>query len=479
MIRIFFFALLAGSYVCSAQINRHDDLELFRSFGTEFLWGTSCSAYQIEGAWNIDGRSPSVWDEFAQKKGNTHNNDNGNEAVDFYHRYKEDIRIHKELNFKVFRFSISWSRILPDGTGEVNEKGIQFYHDVIDECHRQGVEPWITLYHWDLPQVLEDKGGWTNREVVDWFKAYTEVCAKEYGDKVKDWMVFNEPAAFVGLGYLLGYHAPGKRGIGKFLSAAHHVNLAMAESGRTIRNHVQDAHIGTNFSCSSVQAYKGKQKHAGAVKRLDAMLNRMFIEPSLGLGYPEEDFSMLKGIQKYVKEGDAEKIQFEFDFIGLQNYFRVVVKRSPFIPVVWAKQVSATKRKVSVNEMGFEVYPEGIYLVLKQFSAYKGVKEIMITENGVCYKDELVKGRVHDQQRIQFFRDYLEYVLKAKNEGVPVTGYFVWSLTDNFEWSEGFEPRFGLVYVDYVNQQRHIKDSGLWFQKNLKREQFLPAEDGR
>jgi len=477
--RILFILLIGGCSFVSAQINRHDDLELFRAFGPDFLWGTSCSAYQIEGAWNEDGRSPSVWDNFAQKKGNTHNNENGNEAVDFYHRYKEDIRLHKELNFKVFRFSISWSRILPDGTGQVNEKGIQFYHDVIDECHRQGVEPWITLYHWDLPQVLEDKGGWTNREVVDWFRNYSEVCAKAYGDKVKNWMVFNEPAAFVGLGYLIGYHAPGKKGVGKFLSAAHHVNLAMAESGRTIRSNVPDARIGTNFSCSSVQPYKEKAKHNGAVKRLDAMLNRMFIEPSLGLGYPSTDFPMLKGIKKYFKEGDDEKLQFDFDFIGLQNYFRVVVKRSPLIPYVWAKQVSAKKRNVPVNEMGFEVYPEGIYLVLKQFSAYKGVKEILITENGVCYKDELKDDRVHDPERIQFFRDYLEYVLKAKSEGVPVNGYFVWSLTDNFEWSEGFEPRFGLVYVDYATQKRTIKDSGYWFQKNLRKESQLPSHGER
>ena len=467
MIRIVVVLCFVASGVANAQLGRHEDLELFRSFGPDFLWGTSCSAYQIEGAWNEHGRSPSVWDSFSQKKGNTHNNENGNVAVDFYHRYKEDIRLHKELNFKAFRFSISWSRILPDGTGKINEKGIQFYHDVIDECLRQDIEPWITLYHWDLPQVLEDKGGWTNREVVDWFKSYTEVCAKEYGKKVKNWMVFNEPAAFVGLGYLIGYHAPGKKGVGKFLSAAHHVNLAMAESGRTIRVHVPDARIGTNFSCSSVQSFKGKEKHAGAVKRLDAMLNRMFIEPSLGLGYPEEDFKMLKGIKNYTMEGDAEKLQFDFDFIGLQNYFRVVVKRSPLIPFVGAKQVSADKRKVPVNEMGFEVYPEGIYLVLKQFSGYKGVKEILITENGVCYKDELVDERIHDEQRIQFFRDYLEYVLKAKNEGVPVTGYFVWSLTDNFEWSEGFNARFGLIHVDFNTQLRTIKDSGYWWRDFL------------
>jgi beta-glucosidase len=468
MLRILLLSLLISGSV-SGQSGKHDDMELFRSFGEDFLWGTSCSAYQIEGAWNEEGRGPSIWDEFSQEKGNTYNNENGNVAVDFYHRYKEDIRLLKEMNFKVFRFSISWSRILPNGTGEVNQKGVEFYHNVIDECKRQGLEPWITLYHWDLPLALHNQGGWTNRDVVKWFSDYTAVCAKEYGTKVKNWMVFNEPAAFVGLGYLLGYHAPGKKSVSSFLKATHHTCLAMAESGRTIRSIIPDAIIGTNFSCSYVDAYKGKQKHNKAVRRLDAMLNRMFIEPSLGLGYPEKDLPFLKKIRKYMKDDDEDRLKFAFDFIGLQNYFRVVVKKSPFIPLVWARQINATKRDVPVNEMGFEIYPEGIYKVMKQFSAYEGVKDILITENGVCVKDSLVNGKVHDPERIQFFRDYLEFVLKAKSEGVPVKGYFVWSLTDNFEWSEGYEPRFGLVYVDYKTQERYIKDSGIWFRDQLKK----------
>lgn len=466
-LRLFFlfsFQLLWGF----SQTNMHDDKELIKSFGEDFLWGTSCSAYQIEGSWNVDGKGLSVWDKFSQEKGNTFQNENGNVATDFYNRYKEDIQIQKELGFKVFRFSIAWTRLLPNGTGEINQKGVDFYHKVIDECKRQGIEPWITLYHWDLPQALQEKGGWTNRKVVDWFKEYTALCAKEYGTKVKNWMVFNEPAAFVGLGYLLGYHAPGKRGMTKFYRAAHHTCLAMAESGRTIRSIVPDAVIGTNFSCSSVEAFKGKAKHSKAVGRLDAMLNRMFIEPSLGLGYPVEDFPALKGIYKHVEDGDSDLLQFDFDFIGLQNYFRVVVKRSPFIPVVWAKQIKASKLNVPMNEMGFEIYPEGIYKVLKQFSAYEGVKRLIVTENGVCVKDSVENNRVQDKDRIDFFRSYLEYVLKAKNEGVKVDGYFVWTLTDNFEWSEGYRPRFGLVYIDYPTQKRIIKDSGYWFQQMFK-----------
>jgi beta-glucosidase len=452
---------------CVAQITDTSDQHLFRSFGPEFLWGTASAAYQIEGAHNEDGRGNSIWDVFSEK-GKIKNKENGNVAADFYHRYKEDIALAKSMNFGVFRLSISWSRIFPKGTGNRNPKGVEFYHNVIDECIKQGLQPWVTLYHWDLPQELQDRGGWANREAVDWFKTYTQFCAREYGTKVKHWMIFNEPSAFIGLGYLAGYHAPGKRNISAFLKASHHACLAMSESGRIIRKEIPDAQIGTTFSCSSVDPFKNKKKHFKAVKRMDAMLNRMFIEPSLGLGYPVNDFPFLRKMKKFQLPGDEEKLKFDFDFIGLQNYFRVVVKKSPFVPFLWAKPISAKKRNVPYNEMGFEIYPEGIYRILKQFSEYKSIKNIVITENGVCVKDELINDQVQDSSRIDFFRSYLNQVLKAKQEGVPVSGYLVWSLTDNFEWTEGYKPRFGLVYVDYKSQMRYIKDSGKWFGKHLE-----------
>lgn len=453
---------------CFLQVNDTVDQLLFRSFGSEFLWGTASAAYQIEGAYNVEGRGNSIWDVFSEK-GRIKNKETGKEATDFYHHYKEDIALAKSMNFSVFRFSISWSRIFPNGTGQVNPKGVEFYHNVIDECLSQGLQPWVTLYHWDLPQELQKKGGWANREVVEWFKAYTLFCAREYGSKVKHWMVFNEPSAFIGLGYLVGYHAPGKRNVNAFLKASHYACLAMAESGRIIRNELPEAEIGTTFSCSVVDPWKNKTKHHKAVRRMDAMLNRMYIEPSLGLGYPENDFPFLRKIKRFQLSGDEEKLKFDFDFIGLQNYFRVVVKKSPFIPFIWAKPVSAKKRKVPHNEMGFEIYPDGIYRILRQFAQYKSIKNFVITENGVCVKDNLVDEQVRDSSRIDFFRSYLTQVLKAKQEGVPVSGYLVWSLTDNFEWTEGYEPRFGLVYVDYKTQKRYIKDSGKWFKKQLEK----------
>ena len=438
------------------------------SFGDDFLWGTACAAYQIEGAWDQDGRGPSIWDTFSQKKGNVHNNENGNVASDFYNRYKEDIALNKKLNFKVFRFSISWSRIFPDGTGEINKKGVAFYHKVIDECIKNGIQPWITLYHWDLPQKLEDKGGWANRDILDWFLNYVDFCTKEFGSKVQNWMVMNEPAAFVGIGYMMGYHAPGKKSVVKFLKATHHVCLAMAEGGRKIRENVLHSNIGTTFSCSHIDPYRKGTKDKKSVDRMDALLNRLYIEPSLGMGYPYDSIPALKKIEKYFEPGDEDKLVFDFDFVGLQNYFRVVSKKSMFPPFLWAKQISAEKRKMPVNEMGFEIYPEGIYKILKQFSEYKKIKNIIVTENGACFKDVVTKeDKIHDEQRVDFFKSYLSNILKAKNEGVPVSGYFVWSLTDNFEWSEGYEPRFGLIHIDFETQKRLIKDSGYWFQKFL------------
>ncbi len=320
-------------------------------FGSDFLWGAACAAYQVEGACDMGGKGVSIWDTFTHKKGNIHQNENGDIATDFYNRYAEDIALVKKLNLKIFRFSISWSRIFPDGIGRVNLEGVSFYHKVIDECVKNEVEPWITLYHWDLPQKLEDKGGWTNREMVSWFSSYVDFCTKEYGSDVKNWMVMNEPAAFVGLGYMLGYHAPGKKSPYKFLKATHHACLSMAEGGRIIRKNVIDSNVGTTFSCSHIDPFRDDPvnsfKDHKAVKRLDALLNRLYIEPSLGLGYPVDGLPALRRMSRYIKPGDKDALKFKFDFIGLQNYFRVVAKKSWVPPFVWAKQISAEKRGVS------------------------------------------------------------------------------------------------------------------------------------
>ncbi len=450
-----------------------DDLmDLLKTdFGKNFKWGVATAAYQIEGGWNADGKGLSVWDTFTHKPGKIKNKENGDIACDFYHSYRNDISLVKQMKMKVFRFSISWSRILPNGVGAINQKGIDFYNNVINTCLELGIEPWITLYHWDLPQALEDKGGWANREVINWFNDYVQLCGKTFGDRVKNWMIFNEPAAFTGLGYMTGTHAPGKKSLVKYPKVVHNVILCQAEGGRMIRQTVPNSNVGTTYSMSSIHPKEQTKKHLDAAKRLDALLNRLFIEPALGLGYPSKDFTFLKSMEKQMQDGDDKKMIFDFDFHGVQNYFRIVATHSAFPPVLWANQVKPkdlVNDPAELTDMEWEIYPEGIYEVIKQLAAYKGVKKIFVTENGAAFPDVLENGNVHDTRRVRFFKDYLAQVLRAKNEGAPVEGYFVWSLMDNFEWAEGFHPRFGLVHVDYETQKRTIKDSGLWFKEFLK-----------
>ncbi|WP_259069555.1 GH1 family beta-glucosidase [Mucilaginibacter sp. X4EP1] len=437
-------------------------------FGDDFNWGVSVAAFQIEGSCDVDGKGESVWDAFTKKKGKIHNGDNADIACDFYNRYEQDIDLVKQLNIPNFRFSISWTRIFPNGTGEINQQGIDYYNRVINYCLKNGIEPWLTIYHWDLPQALELQGGWTNREVIEWFTAYVTVCAQNFGDRVKNWMVMNEPAVFTGAGYFLGIHAPGRTGIKNFLPAIHHVVLSMAAGARTLRKLVPDAQIGTTFSCSYIEPYSDKLRDINAAKRADALINRLFIEPILGLGYPMNEVPVLKDISKYYKEGDDENMKFDFDFIGIQNYTREIVKYSFFTPYISARLVKAEHRVVQLTEMKWEVYPPAIYQMIKKFNQYKQIKKLYITENGAAFKDNVSDNKVNDPERVKYLKKHLEQVLRAKTEGFKVDGYFVWTLTDNFEWAEGYHPRFGLIYIDFNTQQRIIKSSGHWYSDFLK-----------
>jgi len=437
-------------------------------FGEEFVWGVSASALQTEGAHIKDGKGLSIWDEFSKHKKKILNNDNPSIAADFYHNYKEDIANIKEMRIPNFRFSISWPRILPDGTGKINRKGIEFYHSVIDECLKNNITPWITLYHWDLPLALQNKGGWTNREILNWFKEYVQVCVEEYKGKVKNWMVLNEPMVFTGAGYFLGVHAPGKKGITNFLQAMHHAVLCQAIGFRTIKEIDSDAKVGTTYSCSLITPRSKSSYDVEAAKRIDALLNRTFIEPALGLGYPMETLPFLKKLIKYMKDGDEELMKADFDFIGIQNYTREVVAYNFFIPFLKAKLIPADKRKVFHTQMDWEVYPEAIYQMIKKFGHYKGVKELYVTENGAAFPDKIENGEINDKQRQNFIQDYLNEVLNAKRDGHKINGYFVWSLTDNFEWAEGYHQRFGLVHIDFETQKRTIKNSGKWYTDFLK-----------
>lgn len=437
-------------------------------FGSEFAWGVSTAAYQIEGAFQADGKGTSIWDSFTGRKGKTYRNQNAKETCDFYNRYEADLELMKRLHIKNFRFSISWTRVLPNGIGTPNADGIAFYNRIIDKCLDLGIEPWLTLYHWDLPQALENKGGWTNREIIGWFKDYVALCVTNFGDRVKNWMVLNEPLVFVGAGYFLGEHAPGRKGKRNFLPALHHAALCQAEGGQVIKKLDPQARVGTTFSCSLIEPLTNSQKDHLAAKRVDALVNRLFVEPVMGMGYPVNELKFLRTLKSYQLPGDEELLKFEFDFVGIQNYTREIVKHSWFVPHIKARKVKVPKRGASLTAMDWEVWPASIYQMLKKFDGYEGVKELYVTENGAAFSDSITHGEILDQKRIDYLEQYIGAVLRAKQEGVQVKGYFVWTFTDNFEWAEGFRPRFGLVHVDFQTQQRTVKASGKWYARFLK-----------
>ncbi|PYF70862.1 GH1 family beta-glucosidase [Pedobacter nutrimenti] len=437
-------------------------------FGDDFFWGVATAAAQIEGASASYGKGPSIWDTFSKRPGKIKKGHHPEMACDFYHRYKQDIALLKSLGFSVFRFSISWSRILPSGQGAVNQEGIRFYHQVIDECLLQGITPYITLYHWDLPEALEQEGGWTAFSINTAFNHFVKVCAKTYGDKVKNWIVLNEPFGFTSLGYMLGIHAPGKTGLTNFFSAVHHTAIAQAEGGRILRAEVAGANIGTTYSCSQVVPYTQSDADVLAAKRVDCLMNRLFIEPALGMGYPQADWDVMEKFSiNHSTWRHTERLTFDFDFIGLQNYFPITIKYNAFIPVLQAWEVKAKSRKKPHTGMGWEINADSFYNVIRQFAAYPKVKNLIITENGAAFHDKLTGTRVHDQERISYFKLYLEALLRAKKEGINIKGYMAWTLMDNFEWAEGYNARFGLAYTDFKTQERIVKDSGLWFREFL------------
>lgn len=436
-------------------------------FGPDFKWGVATAAYQIEGAYNLDGKGPSIWDAFTAQKGKVKHNENGQIACDFYHRWPEDVSILSQLNIPNYRFSPSWSRILPQGKGLVNEKGVDFYHRIIDALLEEGITPWITTYHWDLPLTLEKSGGWTHRDILPIFEEWVALLARKFGDRVKNWIVINEPMVFTGAGYFLGYHAPGKRGFGNFLPTMLHATLAMGAGGRVIKALVPNANVGTSFSCSHIQSHSSNQKDIDAAQRIDALLNRLYLEPILGLGFPLQELKALSPVEKYLKPNDEANFKFNFDFIGVQNYTREVVKHSWLTPYLKASLVSAAKREKPQTLMGWEVWPESLYHMLKQFRSYAEMPPLMVTENGAAFSDIVSGGQVNDFKRVQFLNEAIHQMAKAKAEGVNVKGYFVWTFTDNFEWAEGFLPRFGLVHIDFHTQKRRIKESGYWYSRFL------------
>ncbi|MCS7162723.1 MAG: GH1 family beta-glucosidase [Bacteroidia bacterium] len=440
-----------------------------RDFGEGFHWGVSVSAYQIEGGWNADGKGPSIWDAFVRRPGKIYRRQTGDVACDFYHRYLEDIQLMRMLHIPAFRFSISWPRILPEGRGSPNPAGIRFYHQVIDACLAAGIEPWVTLYHWDLPLALEEAyGGWLNRRIVEDFLNYTRLCAQEYGNKVKYWMILNEPLAFTAAGYLFGIHAPGRRGLRPFLKAVHHAALVQGEALRLLKSLLPKAQVGTTFSTSPTFPYRPKNpRDRAAAARYDAVLNRLFVEPLLGKGYPTDVLPQLNRLSKYMQPGDLERLQARPDFIGIQNYTREVIRYHALIPWVRGRPIPPRRRKAPYQAMGWEIYPESLYLAIRQFAQYDPNIPIIVTENGFAAENETTD----DPARTRYLQAAIKQVYRAIQEGLNVKGYFIWTLLDNFEWAEGYRPQFGIVYVDRATLERRPKASAYWYSRFLQNQE--------
>ncbi|MGB9723612.1 MAG: GH1 family beta-glucosidase [Chloroflexia bacterium] len=446
----------------------------FLRFPEGFIWGTATSAYQIEGAVNEDGRGPSIWDTFCRQPGKVWQGQTGDVASDHYHRWPEDIRLMQELGLPAYRFSIAWPRILPEGTGKVNPAGLDFYDRLVDGLREAGIEPLVTLYHWDLPQALQDRGGWTKRETAEAFAEYARIVAERLGDRVTYWITHNEPFVSSIFGHFTGEHAPGKKSPFDAAWAYRHIMLSHGLAVEALRATLPPtAQVGIVLNLSPVYPASDSPKDRQAAKRLDGLLNRMFLDPVLRGRFPP-DLQKVFGLLFKPTPEDMKRIAAPIDFLGINYYTRVVARHDSGTPFI---QAAAVEVEGSARSEMWEIYPVGMYEVLMRVHSEYRPARILVTENGFPLPDVPgPDGRVHDPQRIAYLRDHLIQVHRAISEGVPVQGYFVWSLLDNFEWAYGYRMRFGLVYVDYETQARTIKDSGRWFAEVVRRNGLLVEE---
>ncbi|MGC8873161.1 MAG: GH1 family beta-glucosidase [Chloroflexia bacterium] len=444
-------------------------------FPEGFLWGAATSAYQIEGAWNEDGRGVSIWDTFSHLPGKTYHGHTGDVASDHYLRWAEDVEQMARLGLKAYRFSIAWPRVLPEGVGKVNPRGLDFYDRLVEALLERGIEPFPTLYHWDLPQPLQDKGGWPNRDTADCFAEYARIVAQRLGDRVSYWITHNEPFVAAVAGYLRGEHAPGIRDPVAALRAGHHLLLSHGLAAQAIRETARHpTYIGIALNLSPVYPASESPQDQAAARRLDGFLNRLFLDPILQGQYPDDIRRLLGPLFPQPQPGDLRTIAQPLDFLGVNYYTRVVVRHDPSVPLLQATYVRPEGRECSQM---WEIYPVGLYeLLVRLWSEYRP-KAIWVTENGVCVPDGVdADGRVRDGRRIAFLREHIAQVHRALEAGVPVRGYFVWSLLDDFEWTYGYSMRFGLIYVDYDTYARTVKDSGWWYARVIL-ENGLPIEE--
>jgi beta-glucosidase len=430
------------------------------TFPAEFVWGAATAAYQIEGAVDDDGRGESIWDRFCATPGKVRNGDSGAIACDFYHRYPEDIALMAELGLDAFRFSIAWPRVLPEGRGRVNQAGLDFYDRLVDQLLARGVRPFPTLYHWDLPQALEAAGGWRSRDTAEAFVEYVDVVASRLGDRVTQWTTHNEPWVVAWLGHGWGMHAPGRTSIDEALAAAHHLLLSHGWAADVLRRSFRAAEVGITLVLLPAYAASDGEADARAAVLWDGFANRWFLDPLFGRGYPQDVLEHFAPAAPPVEAGDLEAIARPLDFLGLNYYTRFVVREGPpgELPVV------VRNPGASETEMQWEIYPDGLYDALVRVRDEYGPPPIYITENGAAFGDVRGHdGEVHDPERRAYLDEHIAAAGRAVEAGVPVAGYFVWSLLDNFEWAFGYSRRFGIVYIDYPTLERVPKASFHWY----------------
>lgn len=445
-----------------------------------FLWGTATSSYQIEGAFDADGRSESIWDRFAKTPGKVLNGDTGDIAADHYNRFKEDVAIMRELGIEGYRFSLAWPRLLPQGTGKIQPQGFDFYNRLIDELLENGIEPLITAYHWDLPQVLQDKGGWANREIVEEFENYSTHIATAFGDRVKDWITINEPWCVSWLGYMSGVHAPGVKNRRDALAAAHHTAMAHAASTRVIKNLVPQAKVGITVNMTNVRYPSDANEDTLKVSRLmDAHLNRWWIDAYLTGEYPAELIEYYGDLADgIILPGDSELLIAKPDFMGINYYNDAFISNAkpgdknlseggPYPFDIAVNQ--ELPEELKVTDFGWPITPPGLTdLLVRVHRDWSEIPSLCITENGAAFNDGPdASGEVNDDRRVKYLQDHLQSIEAAISAGVPLSGYFAWSLLDNFEWAEGYDKRFGLVHVDFESQKRTLKKSAYVFRDHI------------
>jgi len=452
-------------------------------FPPGFLFGAATSAYQIEGGHDADGKGPSVWDRFTRRPGRVHRAHTGDVACDTYHDFRADVDIMRRLGLGAYRFSISWPRVLPRGRGAVNEPGLDYYDRLVDALLDANIVPFVTLFHWDMPQALQDEmGGFAGRDCAAHFADYAEVVAGRLGDRVGHWITLNEPWVYATLGHLRGLHAPGRANPWVFLRVVHHQLLGHGLAAERLRARHAATQVGLSLNLSPIYPATDSEGDRAAARLADQAVNRLFLDPLIRGRYPEPLWSRLRLFRSPIAPGDMVTIAAPLDFVGVNYYTRARVRRAWYVPFLglWPEGFpvgmgSATPEAEGresgrrYSEMGWEVYPAGLFEMLWRLKTEYGNPPVYVTENGAAYPDTLTAdGRVHDEARRDYLEQHLSVVAAAARAGVDARGYFVWSLMDNFEWTYGYDRRFGLVYVDFATQRRVIKDSGLWYREFIR-----------